>query len=169
MSFFIPFLPSLSNCSNLYHHRISTWTSCKWNHLVCSFFFDIASYYRKHIKNLAPNVDCIHNSFFYCGVVFHCATYHNLLIHSSADGAMDCSQLLANCYLISGLLNSSSFWLYQLCIYSLIYYIYTYHYPLTNISMQNIHLGWDYFVCECGHMFIILIIFDNFNILMLIY
>lgn len=60
---FYPF-SSLSNCSNLYHHRISTWTSYKWNHLVCSFFlwysFILSA---KYFINLAPNVDCIHNSF----------------------------------------------------------------------------------------------------------
>ena len=145
MFFFIPF-PSLSNCSNLYHHKISTWTSYKWNHLICSFFFWYSVILSaKHFRNLAPNVDCIHNSFFfYYGVVFHCVNIPQFVYPFFCWWTFGLSPVIGQLLFDIWLLNSNSFWLYQLSIYSLIYYIYIHHYPLTNMSMQNMYLGWDY-------------------------
>lgn len=66
--------PSLSNWPDLCHHRISIWTTHKWNQLVYSFFFFWCNFMlsAKHFRDLAPNVvDCMHNSFFFCRVVNH--------------------------------------------------------------------------------------------------
>ena len=143
MSFFIPFHPlatvliSITIEFQLEHHT----NEITWYVL---FSCDIASYYQQNISEIWLQMLIVSIILFYCGVVFHCVNIPQFTYPFFCWWTFGLSPVIGQLLFDIWLLNSSSFWLYKLCIYSLIYYIYTYHYPLTNMSMQNIHLGWDY-------------------------